>query len=258
MDLSKYYEEICKVPFLSREEEYRLVTLYKDPTTPEKEKKKAKDLLISSNLRFVFKAAKKASKGDPTEFAELISAGNEGLLVGLEKYELDKGVRLLSYAGWWIWQRILKEMSNMRLVTLPVWKQQISAKIQKMKEQNPAVTLEELRLVFPTVSDKDLKELSETRFLTYYIDDFDPEMFEINPIEDHVQENIASQQIADIINTLPPVHAQVILMAYGFNQSKPSSSKEIMQKLGLNRKEYQQIKSEALELLRDDLTEEDF
>lgn len=119
MDLSQYYTQICKHPLLSREEEHDLFMELSDPTTTEKEKDRIKNKIIKSNLRFVFKTAKKFSKNDPDIFEELIAAGNEGLLVGMEKFELSKNVRFLSYSGWWVLQRILKEMSKMRIVALP-------------------------------------------------------------------------------------------------------------------------------------------
>src|SRR4051812_32537424 len=134
MDLSQYYEAICKEPMLSKQEEKRLILIYKNPSTSEVDRGKTKDKVIKSNLRFVFKQAKYYSKNDPTTFEELISAGNEGLLVGLEKYRPAEGKEFLTYAGWWVKQRILKAMSQMRIVSLPIWKQQLSAKIAKVKE----------------------------------------------------------------------------------------------------------------------------
>jgi DNA-directed RNA polymerase sigma subunit (sigma70/sigma32) len=119
MDLSKYYAEICKTPLLTKEEEFDLFMELGDPALSEKDKNKIKDRIVKANLRFVFKTAKKYSKNDPDVFEELICAGNDGLLVGLEKFKPAMNVRFLSYGGWWIQQRILKEMSKMRIVSLP-------------------------------------------------------------------------------------------------------------------------------------------
>lgn len=119
MDLSTYYTQICRHPLLTREEEFDLFIELHDPGISEKEKNKIKAKIINANLRFVFKTAKKYSKNDPDIFEELICAGNEGLLVGLEKFKPSKNVRFLSYSGWWVLQRILKEMSRMRIVSLP-------------------------------------------------------------------------------------------------------------------------------------------
>jgi RNA polymerase primary sigma factor len=156
--LATYYTTICKEPFLSREEEYELACTYKNPESSPEEKEAAKHKLINSNLRFVFKKAKQASGNDPVMFAELICAGNEGLLVGLEKYVPSMDVKFLSYAGWWVFQRMQNEMSDMRLVSLPTWKQQLSAKIQKLKEAlgDEKLTLEKLKEAFPEIPEKDL------------------------------------------------------------------------------------------------------
>ena len=111
MDLSRYYTEICKTPLLTREEEYNLLIIFYNETSTEIQKEKAREKILSSNLRYVFNLARKYSRNDPNTFPDLIAAGNEGLIVGFNKYKPDKGTRVLSYAHWWIRQRILEEMS---------------------------------------------------------------------------------------------------------------------------------------------------
>jgi RNA polymerase primary sigma factor len=99
MDLATYYDNICEEPILTKEEEFELFLLLDDPGLPRKERDKIREQIIKANLRFVFKQAKKYSKNDPEQFSELISAGNEGLLVGLNKFDYKKGYRFLTYAG---------------------------------------------------------------------------------------------------------------------------------------------------------------
>ena len=252
MDLGAYYDSITKQPLLSKEEEYDLFLEMQDKSITEEKKKQIQDRIISANLRFVFKEAKKRSKNDPFLFEELIAAGNDGLLVGMQKYNSDSGYRFLTYAGWWVGQRMLSVMGKQRIVSLPIWRQQLSARIEKVVEANENITLKELKTFFPEVSPKDLKELFETRFLTFYIEDMgDDREFQIDPIENIVNEKLDNEKINLAVAKLPNPHRQIIELIFGFNdgddKKKPA---DICKELGISRDKFNTYKREALEMLK--------
>lgn len=247
--LTKYYELICKQPLLSREEERRLIEIIYDKTgdfTP-KQKKAAADKLIQSNLRFVFKKAKIRSRGDIEQFEELISAGNIGLLKTLDKYNPNSGYRFLSYAGWWVMQQQLKEMSQMRLVSLPVQKQQLAARIRKKQEEfGRPMTLEELKAAFPQNKEKDLKELSQTSYLTYYIDDFEREDSFAHELEESIIEDLDREDIALAINSLPSPMKEVIELSFGMDDGHSKKITEVAKELGIKKDEVKRLRTEGL------------
>lgn len=255
MDLSQYYAQICKYPLLSREEEFDLFMEMNDPGISPAAKKKIQDRIIKANLRFVFKTAKKYSRNDPDIFEELIAAGNEGLLVGMEKFTPSRNVRFLSYAGWWCIQRILKEMSKMRIVSLPIWKQQLSARIQKETENLEVdMTFEELKEKFPDVSEKDLRELFDTKYLTYYLDDItDDPNFEIDPIGTEVEVRMDRDRIHDIVSKLPSPHREIIELSYGMSDGEEMTNANIAKQLNLSKEQLREHKKEALSLLKEKL-----
>ena len=158
MDLTKYYTEICKVPFLSNEEEVALVEVCFNQSLPQAQRDSARATIINSNLRYVFNMARKYSRSDPSSFPDLLAAGNEGLIVGFDKYDPTRKLKVLTYCHWWIYQRIMDEMGGMRLVAIPVYKQQLSAKIQKVLNSNESISLAELKEIFKDskISDKDI------------------------------------------------------------------------------------------------------
>jgi RNA polymerase sigma factor (sigma-70 family) len=256
MDLSKYYELICREKMLSREEEHALMAIFKNEATPEKERQKAKDRLIKANLRFVFKQAKKYSRNEPNMFPELISAGNEGLLVGLEKYDASRGGRFLTYAGWWVKQRILKEMSRMRIVSLPIWKQQLAARIAKAKENKENVSIEMLKTEFPKVSEKDIRELYDTKYLTYYIDDLEEGALEVDSVIVDIEKNLDQKKLQDIVAALPSPHKEIITFTYGLEDGKEMSFTQLTRRLILTREQLKVLKKEALDMLRDKLSDD--
>lgn len=256
MDLTKYYTEICKEPILKKEEEFTLLSEYVNTTTSESRKEEIRSLIIKANLRFAFKQAKKYSKNDPNVFAELISAANEGLVIGLSKYNPDKQVRFLSYAGWWVIQRILEEMSNMRIVSLPKWKQQLSSRITKALENNETLTLMELKELFQKegVSNKDIEEMYRTKYLTYYIDDMEEEDFSIDPISNEVQKRLDEHKMWLSVSKLPSPHRELIARCYGLEDGEEYSPAKLSRTLKIKKEDIQRIKTEGLEMLKKMMT----
>lgn len=252
MSLSLYYEKISKSPLLTKEEEFDLFMEYSDPTATEKQKLAIRSRIIESNLRFVFKEAKKYSKNDPDVFEELIAAGNDGLLVAFEKYNVNKGWRFLTYAGWWIRQRILHSMASQRIVALPIWRQQLSARIQKVLEKNPGIGFEDLKNEFPDINEKDLRELFKTRFLTYMISDMeetDP-AFEINPIEDDVDTQLDRDRLHRLVARLTPEQRQVVELSFGLLDGEDRNIMEVSAELGVGKEKIKALKKEALDALK--------
>ena len=94
--LFKYLQEIGRHPTLSREEEHRLAIEYSQTQSAETAKK-----LISSNLKFVVKVAAEYAKFGG-QLIDLIQEGNVGLMHALKEFDPHRGVRLITYAVWWI------------------------------------------------------------------------------------------------------------------------------------------------------------
>lgn len=255
--IASYYEEILKYPLLTAEEERDLFCLLNDEGLPQKERDNIRNRIIKANLRYPFKKAKEFSKGDEETFYQLIAAGNEGLLVAMEKFKPELGFRFLTYAGWWVLQRILKEMSTMRIVSLPVSKQQLAQKIHELQsQQERPLTMEELKRNFPNAKEKDLRELSETKYLTYYIEDIgDNPQFEIDPIGTEVETRIDRERIHSAISKLPEKHSQIIMMTFGLDDGDEKKQSDISKELGLSRAELREYKKEALEMLREALAD---
>lgn len=250
MDLSKYYAEICKIPMLEKTEEVALFEEYRDQKTSAKRKEEIRSTVVNANLRFAFKQAKRLSKNDPDVFSELISAGNEGLIVGFDKYDSNRDIRYLSYAGWWVNQRILKEMSKMRLVALPIWKQQLAAKIVKIRDSNPGISIEDAKALLPGISEKDIIELWETKYLTYYIDDMDEGEFEIDTIGESVQRKIDDERVWKAVASLPSPHREILARTYGLEDGEEHTPAKMAKALKLPKEEVKKIKAEGLKMLK--------
>jgi RNA polymerase sigma-32 factor len=94
--LKIYLTQIEDYPVLSREEESRLARRFKFA-----EDENAGQVLITSNLRFVIKVAL-GYRNYGVRLMDLIQEGNIGLMKAVQRFDPDKGYRLISYAIWWI------------------------------------------------------------------------------------------------------------------------------------------------------------
>jgi RNA polymerase sigma factor (sigma-70 family) len=98
--LTAYFQEVAQLDIPSPAQERELFTAYRD-TADEEQRKKLKGNIAKGYLRFVIKQAMHRTH-DESLLLDLINAGNEGLLVAIDKFDIDKGNRFLTYGAWWI------------------------------------------------------------------------------------------------------------------------------------------------------------
>ncbi|MDD2897362.1 MAG: RNA polymerase factor sigma-32 [Desulfuromonadaceae bacterium] len=94
--LTLYLAEIRQFKILSEDEErFHAVKLFEGKNL------ESAHTLITSNLRYVVKVASEY-RHYGLKMLDLIQEGNIGLMVAVRKFNPYKGVRLISYAVWWI------------------------------------------------------------------------------------------------------------------------------------------------------------
>ena len=111
--LQAYMQDVSRYSLLNREEEHALAVQYHETGDVE-----AAARLVTANLRLVVKIAydyRRAYKN----LLDLIQEGTIGLMQAVTTYDPYKGVKLSSYAAWWIRAYILRFiLNNHRLVKL--------------------------------------------------------------------------------------------------------------------------------------------
>jgi RNA polymerase sigma-32 factor len=111
--LQTYLREVQRHPLLSPEETQALAVKFletQDPATAAR--------LVTANLRLVVKIAYEYRRAYKN-IMDLIQEGNIGLMQAVKRYDPYRGVKLSSYAAWWIRAYILRFiLNNWRLVKL--------------------------------------------------------------------------------------------------------------------------------------------
>lgn len=255
--LNSYLKDINKIPMLSREEEIEVAK------KAAKGDSKAKERLVTANLRFVVSCAKQY-QGQGIPLIDLISEGNIGLQEAVDKFDVNKGFKFISYAVWWIRQAIMHALNeHSRLLRLPrsqilqlnqITKaskefEQSNGRLPSTKELSDLVEIEESKVeqllnlnIKPTSYDNPIGEESGT--LIDLIPNQNIENTDATLFKESKQKEINS-----ILNLLTDREHDILIMYFGLNGDSLTLY-EIADKFGLTHERTRQIKNNAINKLQ--------
>ena len=258
--LDLYLKEIKKIEPLSPQEE---VAIAQQAKTGDKE---ALQNLVTHNLRFVVAMAKKF-QGQGVPFEDLINEGNLGLIRAVNTFDETRGFKFISYAVWWITQRIRTAIQKTgRVVRLPSHITESMGKLYRKSleleqefEREP--TTEEMAEISDTTV-KWIEDLvksysgpvsledssAEDRPLIEYLISNDP-----RPEMQLMQESLKNE-IKNLINKLKDREAHILTEYYGLGEDDPKTLEQIGTQLDLSSERIRQIKERALQRLRKSTT----
>jgi RNA polymerase sigma-32 factor len=111
--MAAYLREVQRHPLLTPEQTHELAIRFIQSQDPA-----AAAQLVTSNLRLVVKIAYEYRRAYKN-IMDLVQEGNIGLMQAVKRYDPYRGVKLSSYAAWWIRAYILRFiLNNWRLVKL--------------------------------------------------------------------------------------------------------------------------------------------
>ncbi|MDK2954265.1 MAG: polymerase primary sigma factor [Kosmotoga sp.] len=257
--IKMYLKEIGKIPLLTPSKERELAR------RAQKGDKKAREELITANLRLVVSIAKRYI-GRGLSFLDLIQEGNIGLIKAVEKFDWKKGYKFSTYATWWIRQAITRAIADQaRTIRVPVHMVETINKVNKvirehLQEHGEYPTVEELGKLTgktPEKIEEILAASKETVSLESPISgDEESTMGDfvhdesIEKPEEAAIKMLLREQIDEVLDTLSPREAMVLKMRYGLLDGKTKTLEEVGQFFNVTRERIRQIEVKALRKLR--------
>ena len=225
--------------------------------------KKAKDELVERNLRLVVSVARRyQNNGLP--LLDLIQNGNMGLMIAIDKFDPNRGLRLSTYATYWIRQVIIRELANTsRNIRIPV---HISEELRKVKTTaavlggDTGATTEQIAEAAGMTEERVsfLLTLPDTCSMNNTVGKDGEDEFADFIVSDElgVHEQIEQGALRDaLINTmdavLRPKEKQVLMLRFGMTKDhRPKTLEEVGAMYGVTRERIRQIEGTALRKMK--------
>lgn len=259
-----YLAEIRKYPLLSREQELELAKKYfetKDPV--------AAQALVTANLRFVVKVAAEYSRFG-ARMIDLIQEGNMGLMHAVREFNPYKGVRLITYAVWWIrgyiQEYLMKQYSLVKIGTTQNQKK-LFYQLQKNREEldalgkSPDIKLLSTRLGIPEDEVQMMAQRMSGRDVSLdrpVDEESGTSLLDFQKIEGQSpDEELAKQEeishLTEAIEALKPLLSdrEKIILEERILADEPLTLQEIGEKYGITREAVRQMEARLMKKIKE-------
>ncbi|MDD2822565.1 MAG: RNA polymerase sigma factor RpoD [Candidatus Daviesbacteria bacterium] len=254
----QYLREIGRVSLLTAAQEIELAK------ASEKGERRAKDKLISANLRLVVSIAKKYV-GRGMSLLDLIEEGNMGLMRAVEKYDWKRGFKFSTYATWWIRQAITRALADQaRTIRIPVHMVETINRFNRAqrklmqdlgREPTPEEVAKELG-IDPAKAREIIKVSQEpTSLATKVGDEEDSELGDfieapgLKP-DEQATRALLRAHLDEVLDSLSPREKRVLQLRFGIEDGKQRTLEEVGKEFGVTRERIRQIEAKAIRKLR--------
>ncbi len=206
MSMSKYPH----FNILSREEEFELAVQAANGNA------KARKLLILSNIPYAIKYSRSFRRYNFDD-EDLVQIALIGLIEAVDKFDFEKGFRIITYAKNWIRKEIMDATGK--------------------SLKNPACP----------INRNDDPDFDEEEFLSSLCDNSK------NTVEEECINNEMTVRVKEALALLPSKQADILTRHYGLTYKEPQSFNEIAESYGLTKARIHQIEQQAFSTLKNEL-----
>jgi len=226
----------------------------------------AREEMVKAHLRLVVSIAKKYRGRSSVEFLDLIQEGNIGLMHAIEKFDYRRGVKVSTYAVWWIRQAIARAVADKgRMIRIPVHMTEVAARVlrerRRLSQQDgkePSATQIAARTGAPVARvEQVLSMVQEPVSLDLPVgEDGDTTLGDLiaapNGIDAHAatEASALARFVGEALAGLTPREQRILRMRFGIGGSEDHTLAEVGKVFGVTRERIRQIEAKALEKLR--------
>jgi RNA polymerase primary sigma factor len=231
-----------------------------------RELKAAREQMVKAHLRLVVSIAKKYRRKSSLDFLDLIQEGNMGLMHAVEKFNYRRGVKVSTYAVWWIRQAIARAIADQGpTIRIPVHMAETATKV--MRERRKLYQKEGRKAGSGEIAartgiaaarvEQVLSMVQEPTSLDLPIgEDGDATLGDLIEATDAVDPHAAAEAgalqraIAEALEELTPREQRILRMRFGIGSTTDHTLEEVGKVFGVTRERIRQIEATALAKLR--------
>lgn len=278
--VSKYLSDIRHFQILSKEEETELFKVLRNGEVRDEKGKiisrtpvaeKARNAIANSNQRLVLSVARHYSPSE--KILDCVSEGTCGLMEAIDRYDITKDVKFITYAIHYIRRNITQylrdEDPSIRQTntskTYHCIARAYNSFVQKEEREPSPEELVEILNTEYKCDIKDVNDVIDMRIISIdeSVDDDEESVGETqlfnsycsndNDYEEQAQGDYAKEFSKTLFSILSPREIQIISMSFGVNgYHKEYEAKEIAKELSLTPERVRQIKKMVIDRLREE------
>jgi RNA polymerase primary sigma factor len=230
------------------------------------EVRRGQEEMVRAHLRLVVAIAKKYRRFTSLHLLDLIQEGNLGLMHAVEKYDHRRGVKVSTYASWWIRQSIARAIADQgRTIRVPVHVTETTIKVSRERRRHyqrhgrdpaPDEIATRTGIPLPQV-ERALTTVPEPISLDAPVgEDGDATLADLieapdadNPLAAAAAGELG-KLVAEALADLTPREQRILRMRFGLGGASEHTLQEVGETFGVTRERIRQIEAKALEKLR--------